>query len=64
MKAIIFSIIRMITAAFILALMFLVLEADNAIHVIFSFPIFLVVLYIGIEELPKSNKLNEEKEVN
>lgn len=60
----VFSIIRMITAAFILALMFLVLEADNAIHVIFSFPIFLVVLYIGIEELPKSNKLNEEKEVN
>ena len=58
MKAIIFSIIRMITAAFILALMFLVLEADNAIHVILSFPIFLGVLYIGIEGLPKSNKLS------
>lgn len=64
MKAIIFSIIRMITAAFVLALMFLTLEADNVIHVILSFPIFLAVLYIGIEGLPKSNKLNKEKEVN
>lgn len=60
----IFSIIRIITAAFVLALMFLTLEADNVIHVILSFPIFLAVLYIGIEGLPKSNKLNEEKEVN
>jgi hypothetical protein len=59
MKAMIFSIIRMITAAFVLALMFLTLEADNAIHVILSFPIFLAVLYIGIEGLPKSNKLNK-----
>ena len=53
MKAMIFSIIRIITAAFVLALMFLTLEADNIIHVIFSFSIFLVVLYIGIEGLPK-----------
>ena len=60
----IFSIIRMITAAFILALMCLTLEADNIIHVIFSFPIFLIVLYIGIEGLPKSNKLNKEKDTN
>lgn len=60
----VFSIIRIITAAFVLALMFLTLEADNVIHVIFSFPVFLAVLYIGIEGLPKSNKLNEEKEVN
>lgn len=60
----VFSIIRMITAAFVLALMFLTLEADNVIHVILSFPIFLAVLYIGIEGLPKSNKLNKEKEVN
>lgn len=58
------SIIRIILAAFVLALMFLTLEADNVIHVIFSFPVFLAVLYIGIEGLPKSNKLNEEKEVN
>lgn len=64
MKARIFSIIRMITAAFVLALMFLTLEADNIIHVIFSFPIFLAVLYIDIEGLPKSNKPNKEKEVN
>lgn len=64
MKAMIFSIIRMITAAFILALMCLTLEADNIIHVIFSFPIFLIVLYIGIEGLPKSNKLNKEKDTN
>lgn len=64
MKAMVFSIIRMITAAFVLALMFLTLEADNIIHVIFSFPIFLVVLYIGIEGLSISNKLNKEKEVN
>lgn len=63
-KAIVFSIIRIILAAFVLALMFLTLEADNVIHVIFSFPVFLAVLYIGIEGLPKSNKLNEEKEVN
>ena len=60
----IFSIIRMITAAFILALMCLTLEADNIMHVIFSFPIFLIVLYIGIEGLPKSNKLNKEKDTN
>lgn len=60
----VFSIIRMNTAAFVLALMFLTLEADNAIHVILSFPIFLAVLYIGIEGLPRSNKLNKEKEVN
>lgn len=64
MKAMVFSIIRIITAAFVLALMFLTLEADNVMHVIFSFPVFLAVLYIGIEGLPKSNKLNEEKEVN
>lgn len=64
MKAMIFSIIRMITAAFILALMCLTLEADNIMHVIFSFPIFLIVLYIGIEGLPKSNKLNKEKDTN
>ena len=64
MKTMIFSIIRMITAAFVLALMFLTLEADNIIHVIFSFPIFLAVLYIGIEGLPLSNKLNKGKEVN
>ena len=54
----VFSIIRIITAAFVLALMFLTLEADNVIHVILSFPIFLGVLYIGIEGLPKSNKLS------
>lgn len=64
MKAIVFSIIRIILAAFVLALIFLTLETDNVIHVIFSFPVFLAVLYIGIEGLPKSNKLNEEKEVN
>jgi hypothetical protein len=64
MKAMIFSIIRIFLASLVLALMFLTLEADNIIHVIFSFPIFLVVLYIGIEGLPISNKLNKEKEVN
>ena len=64
MKAMVFSIIRMITAAFILALMCLTLEADNTIHVILSLPVFLIVLYIGIEGLPESNKLNKEKEVN
>lgn len=60
----VFSIIRIILAALFLALMFLTLEANNIIHVIFSFPIFLIVLYIGIEGLSKSNKLNKEKEVN
>lgn len=60
----VFSIIRIITAAFVLALMFLTLEADNFVHIILSLPIFLGVLYIGIEGLPKSNKLNKEKEVN
>ena len=60
----IFSIIRIITAAFVLALMFLTLEADNIIHVILSLPVFLVVLYFGVEGMPKSNKQNEEKEVN
>ena len=64
MKAMIFSIIRMITAAFVLALMFLTLEANNIIHVILSFPVFLAVLYVDIEGLSKSNKLNKEKEVN
>ena len=64
MKAMIFSIIRMFLTSLILALMCLTLEADNIIHVIFSFPIFLAVLYIGIEGLPKSNKLNKEKEIN
>lgn len=59
MKAMIFSIIRMFLTSLILALMFLTLEADNIIHVIFSFPIFLVILYIGIEGLPISNKLNK-----
>lgn len=59
MKAMIFSIIRMFLTSLILALMFLTLEADNIIHVIFSFPIFLVMLYIGIEGLPISNKLNK-----
>lgn len=57
----VFSIIRIITAAFVLAFMFLTLEANNIIHVILSFPVFLVVLYVGIEGLSKSNKLNEEK---
>lgn len=60
----IFSIIRIFLASLILAFMCLTLEADNVIYVIFSFPIFLGVLYIGIEGLPKSNKLNKEKEVN
>ena len=64
MKATVFIIMRIVLTSFILALMFLTLEADNAIHVILSFPIFLAVLYIGIEGLPKSNKLNKEKEVN
>lgn len=64
MKAMVFSIIRIILAALFLALMFLTLEANNIIHVIFSFPIFLIVLYVGIEGLSKSNKLNKEKEVN
>lgn len=64
MKAMIFSIIRIFLASLVLALMFLTLEADNIIHVILSLPVFLVVLYIGIEELPESNKLNKEKEVN
>lgn len=59
MKAMIFSIIRMFLTSLILALMFLTLEADNIIHVIFSFPIFLVMLYIGIEGLSISNKLNK-----
>lgn len=58
------SIIRIILAAFVLALMFLILEADNVIHVIFSFPVFLAVLYFGIEGMPKNNKLNKEKEAN
>ena len=64
MKAMIFSIIRIFLASLVLALMCLTLEANNIIHVIFSFPIFLIVLYIGIEGLSKSNKLNKEKEVN
>lgn len=64
MKAMVFSIIRIFLASLVLALMCLTLEADNIIHVIFSFPIFLIVLYIGIEGLPKSNKLNKEKDTN
>ena len=44
--------------------MCLTLEADNVMHVILSLPVFLVGLYIGIEGMPKSNKLNKEKEVN
>lgn len=58
MKAMVFSIIRIFLASLILALMCLTLEADNIIHVILSFPIFLGVLYIGIEGLSKSNKLS------
>ena len=61
MKAMVFSIIRMFSASLILVLMCLTLEADNTIHVILSLPVFLVVLYIGIEGLSKSNKLNKEK---
>lgn len=61
MKAMVFSIIRMFLASLILVLMCLTLEADNIIHVILSLPVFLVVLYIGIEGLSKSNKLNKEK---
>ncbi len=57
----VFSIIRMFLASLILVLMCLTLEADNTIHVILSLPVFLVVLYIGIEGLSKSNKLNKEK---
>lgn len=64
MKAMIFSIIRIFLASLVLALMCLTLEANNIIHVIFSFPVFLAVLYVGIEGLSKSNKLNKEKEVN
>jgi hypothetical protein len=64
MKVMVFSIIRMFLASLILALLCLTLEADNIIHVILSFPIFLIVLYIGIEGLPKSNKLNKEKDTN
>ena len=64
MKAMVFFIIRIFLASLILALMCLTLEADNVIHVILSLPVFLAVLYVGIEGLPKSNKLNEEKEVN
>ena len=64
MKVTVFIIMRIVLTSFILALMFLTLEADNVIHIILSFPIFLGVLYIGIEGLPKSNKLNKEKEVN
>lgn len=61
MKAMVFSIIRMFLASLILVLMCLTLEVDNTIHVILSLPVFLVVLYIGIEGLSKSNKLNKEK---
>jgi hypothetical protein len=64
MKAMVFSIIRIFLASLVLAFMCLTLEADNTIHVILSLPVFLVVLYIGIEGLPESNKLNKEKEVN
>lgn len=60
----IFSIIRMFLASLFLALMCLTLEADNVIHVILSLPVFMVVLYIGIEGLPESNKLNKEKDTN
>lgn len=61
MKATVFTIVRMILTSFILVLMALTLEADNAMHVILSLPIFLGVLYIGIEGMPKSNKQNKEK---
>ena len=64
MKAIVFSIIRIFLASLILALMCLTLEANNIIHVILSLPVFLAVLYVGIEGMPISNKLNEEKEIN
>lgn len=60
----VFSIIRMFLASLILVLMCLTLEADNVMHVILSLPVFLVVLYIGIEGLSESNKLNKEKEIN
>jgi hypothetical protein len=53
MKAMVFSIVRMFLASLILVLMCLTLEADNTIHVILSLPVFLVVLYIGIEGLSK-----------
>lgn len=55
----VFSIIRIFLASLVLALMCLTLEANNIIHVIFSFPVFLAVLYVGIEGLSKSNKLNK-----
>ena len=64
MKAMVFFIIRIFLASLVLALMCLTLEANNIIHVIFSFPVFFAVLYVGIEGLSKSNKLNKEKEVN
>ena len=61
MKAMVFSIIRMITAAFVLALMFLTLEADNIIHVIFSFPIFLIK---SISFLKASSSVSESNTIS
>lgn len=56
--------LKMVFISFVISLIFLFVDSDNTLHVILSFPIFLGVLYIGIEGLPKSNKLNKEKEVN
>ena len=64
MNATVFIIMRIVLTSFFLALMFLTLEADNVIHVIFFFPVFLAVLYFGIEGMPKSNKQNKEKSSN
>jgi hypothetical protein len=56
--------LKVVFISFVIALIVLFVDERNFLHVILSFPVFLAVLYVGIEGLPKSNKLNKEKEVN
>ena len=66
MKAIqvILEALKVIFISFVIALIILFVDEKNFLHVIFSIPIVLILLYVLVEKSFISNKQNKEKSSN
>ena len=56
--------LKVIFISFVIALIILFVDEKNFLHVIFSIPIVLVLVYILVEKSFISNKQNKEKSSN
>ena len=56
--------LKVVFISFVIALIILFVDEKNFLHVIFSIPIVLILLYVLVEKSFISNKQNKEKSSN